>query len=143
MQAVLPETELILIQIAEKHYPHTHFRIIPEFNFKIDNWIEMNFLAYLSESTSGDRPHSNPFHKYYRRDRFDFNLAFALKDTRLFLSGDWHEVTLTLQYSLSDGCSWWDEGDRIARPRPHGDKLEAIAQEMYPLLRQGNKFTIA
>ena len=105
----------------------------------------MNFVAYLSESASGDRPHSNPFHKYYRRDRFDFNLAFALKDkdTRLFLSGDWHEVTLTLHYSLAGGCSWWDEGDVVARPHPHGDKLEAIAQEMYPLLREGDKFTIA
>ncbi|MEH2003484.1 MAG: hypothetical protein V7L00_33080 [Nostoc sp.] len=64
-----------------------------------------------------------------------------MKDTRLFLSGDWHEVTLTLHYSLAGGCSWWDEGVRIARPHPHGDKLEAIAQEMYPLLRDGDKFS--
>lgn len=43
---VLPETELILIQIAQKYYPHTHFQIIPKFEFEVDNWIEMDFVAY-------------------------------------------------------------------------------------------------
>jgi hypothetical protein len=129
---ILPETELLLMQIAEKHYPRTHFKVISRFEFEVDNWIEIDFLAYLSESTN-ERPYSDPFHKYYRRDRFDFNVAFSLKDSRLFVSSNWREVILTLQYSLSD-CSWWDEGEIIPRPYPHGDKLEAIAKEIYPLL---------
>ncbi|MBD2303485.1 hypothetical protein [Nostoc sp. FACHB-190] len=135
VQRISPETEILLVQIAEKHYPRTRFKAIEQLQFTVDRWVEIDFIAYLSESaaTAEDKPFSNPFHNYYRRDRFDFNVSFSLVDNFLLVSGNWHDVILTLKYRPS-GYSWLDESENVPRPSPHGDKLEAIAQEMHPLL---------
>lgn len=135
-ERISPATEILLMQVAEKHYPRTRFRVFERPQFTVDRWVEIDFWAYLSENAT-DRPYKDPFHKYYRRDKLDFNVSYSLMDNYLLLSSEWRELTLTLRYTPTK-LSWWDEGDEIPRPSPHGDKLEAVAKDMYPILMPNN-----
>ncbi len=124
------ETEIALIAIAKEHYPYAHFKL----NSNVEeNWANIDFVAYLTESALCERPYTDPCHTRYQIDSSSFGISFNPQSTFLFVFGDWRGASLTLHYDGHEYL-WSDEGKDIPRPYPDGDKFEAIAKQIYPIL---------
>lgn len=127
---ISPETEIALIRILKKYYPHAHFEIISKIE---KTWVDIDFKGYFTESALIERPYPSPYDQWYRLDECDFSISFAPQKNFLFMVGNWRGAILTLHYDNNDYV-WSDEGEVIPRPYPDGDKFEVIAQEMHPIL---------
>ena len=127
---ISPEQELALLAIANKYYPHSRFKL----TVKVEtDCIEIDFEGFFNEQAISPRPFSDPCNKYYRTENRDFSIQFFPGQT-LFVQGFWRSALLVLGYRPSETALWSDEGEIISRPYPDGDKFEAIAIELYPLL---------
>ncbi|BAU04442.1 MULTISPECIES: hypothetical protein [Nostocales] len=126
------EFEFSASKIAAAHHPNTRFKLIAEIK---KDFLRIDFQGYFTENFAPkNRPYSNPINDSYRNKRVDFWLLWSSGE--LALSGWWRTEILSLEYTPFMQ-SWSNEdGEEIARPYPDGDKFEAIAASLYPILQQ-------
>lgn len=132
------EFELAAIQIAQAHFPWLRFKVAPMlekgrvYNRSSD---AIYFEAYFKKSLID----SDPLHQINYDPSFNFHL---LPGKRLIqISGWWRNQVLTLIYAPSDpepyDKHWQNEKDlAISRPYPDGDKFEAMAIVLFPLVQK-------
>lgn len=103
--------------------------------YVIVDFIRIDFQGYFTENFAPkNRSYFNPINDYYRNKKVELWLLWS--SGQLALSGWWRTEILSLEYTPFMQ-SWSNEnGDKIARPYPDGDKFEAIAASLYPILQQ-------
>jgi hypothetical protein len=126
------EFELTAAKISSAHYPHSRFKLIAEIEKEL---LIIDFKGYLTESFNPKkRPYSNPINEAYRNKNVDFRLFWS--GEHLALSGWWRTAILSLEYTPMRQEWLNEDGGEISRPYPDGDKFEAIATSLYPILQQ-------
>ena len=126
------EFELTAAKISSDHYPHSRFKLTVEIE---KSFIKIDFQGYFTESLNPkNRPYSNPISEVYRNNKVDFRLFWS--GEHLALSGRWRTAILSLEYTPIRQEWLNEDGEEISRPYPDGDKFEAIAASLYPILQQ-------
>ncbi|MEH2086018.1 hypothetical protein [Nostoc sp.] len=126
------EFELAAAQISSIHYPHSRFKLTAEFK---KEFLIIDFQGYFTETFDPkNRPDSNPISEVYRNKKVDFRLFWS--GEHLALSGWWRTAILSLEYTPIRQEWLNEDGEEILRPYPDGDKFEAIAASLYPILQQ-------
>ncbi|AFZ11336.1 hypothetical protein Cri9333_0356 [Crinalium epipsammum PCC 9333] len=127
------ETQLAISQILEEHYQHRRFNLTTDVKMTY-SFVEIEFKCYYAESFDPtNRPYPNPFHEFYRARNIDFDLHWG--NLELCLSSWWKSEIFSLYYKPDSCCRWLgEEGDVISRPHPDGEKFEAIAASLYPIM---------
>ncbi|MEA5600393.1 hypothetical protein [Nostoc sp. UHCC 0252] len=126
------EFELAAAKILSTHYPHSRFKLTAEID---KGFLKIDFQGYFTESSDPkNRPYSNPINEFYRNKKIDFRLFWS--GEHLALSGWWRTAILSLEYTPIRQEWLNEDGEEISRPYPDGDKFEAIANSLYPILQQ-------
>jgi hypothetical protein len=138
MSTIPIEFELAAAKILSAHYPHSRFKLIAEIE---KGFLAINFQGYYSESYDPkNRLYSNPISEVYRNEKIDFRLFWGSE--HLALSSWWKTAILSFEYTPMQHEWLNEDGEEISRPYPDGDKFEAIAAFLYPILQQYFHFSI-
>jgi hypothetical protein len=126
------QIEIAIAKILSAHYFHSHFKLTSQIE---KEFLIIDFHGYFTESFDPkNRPYPNPISEVYRNKKIDFRLFWGSE--HLALSSWWRNAILSLEYTPI-GQEWLNEdGEEIPRPYPDGDKFEAIAASLYPILQQ-------
>ncbi|GBE93864.1 hypothetical protein [Nostoc cycadae] len=126
------EFELTAAKILSAHYLHSRFKLTAEIEKGL---LVIDFQGYFTETFDPkNRPYANPVNEFYRNNKVDFRLFWGSE--HLALSGWWRNAILSLEYTPIQQEWLNEDGEEISRPYPDGDKFEAIAASLYPILQR-------
>ena len=130
MTALPLELELIAAKICADQYPHSRFKLTAKIEH---DDLQINFEGYSTQGLDPKySPYPDPTHPYYRNSAIDFSINWRYG--MLGLSGLWRSEILSIEYSPSS-LEWMNEDcETIPTPYPDGDKFEAIAAALYPMM---------
>ncbi|AFZ11323.1 hypothetical protein Cri9333_0341 [Crinalium epipsammum PCC 9333] len=119
-------------KILIEHFPKCKFRLTTNVEIKYSS-VNIKLEGYFTEDFE-NRPYCDPLHDYYRNSDHDISLCWNTE--KLILLGGLKAKMLALEYA-SSSCIWIEkEGGVIARPHPNGEKFEAIAEALYPIMSE-------
>ncbi len=133
IQTLPLETELAVIKVATQYNPNTRYNIATEIN---EYEVKIEFEGFYTESCHPtNRPYKDPNHQFYRNPKVDFWIQYFRESKRLVVCGWWRTCILTFHYGKSSQFWINEDGERRTTPYPDGDKFEAIASELLPILQ--------